>query len=258
MKLSVKPQLLKYLVLGAGGLGLILRILLYTTGTDAKGLLVSGHWAHVLLWLLTAIVAVGTFLLTRSIQGPERYQDCYPASVPAAAGALILGVMLLITTVSELSAVDSSLQILLTVLGFGSALSLGVVAYCRLCGAKPLFLFHAALCVYFALRMVCQYRSWSSDPQLMDYCFYLCAYVGLMLTAYQQAAFDADMGNHRALWLLSLLTVYLCCLSLKGTRDTMLLLCAGVWAFTNLTNLTVKTRRQRPSLNLDDLPQEEG
>ena len=125
---------------------------------------------------------------------------------------------------------------------------------CRMTGAKPPFPCHAALCVYFALRMVYQYRRWSSDPQLQDYCFTLFALMALMLSAYQQAAFDAGIGSHRALWFLSLAAVFLCCPAMYGSRDWVLLLTCGVWAFTNLTVLSGKTRRRRPAMKLDEEP----
>lgn len=252
MNISIKPEQLKYGVLGAGGLGLVLRIALYTTGTDEKGLLISGHWAHSALWLLTFAVFVLLALFCRKLQGPEEYRDCYPASSAAGIGGLLAAAVILITTIGEIGTLAGALGTVSTVLGFSAAVSLVLLAVCRMTGAKPLFLFHGVVCIYFALRMVCQYRYWSSDPQLQDYFFYLTAYVALMLTAYQQAAFDAGMGQHRRLWFLSLAAVYLCCLSLKGTRDTLLLLCAGIWAFTNLTSLTAKPRRQRPALVLDE------
>lgn len=257
MKISVKPENLKYLVLGAGGLGLTLRIALYATGIDEKGLLVTGHWAGIALWLLTALVAAGLFFLTRPIQGPQRYQDAHPVSVPAGLGALALAVVILITTIREMGTMDTRLMTVSTVLGFAAAAMMGFVTFCRLSGMKPIFLCHGVLCIYFALRMVSQYRYWSSDPQLQDYVFYLSAYVALMLAAYHQAAFDADMGKHSSLWLLSLAAVYLCCLSLKGTLDTLLLLAAGIWAFTNLTALTVKPKRKRPALILEEEARQE-
>ena len=99
--------------------------------------------------------------------------------------------------------------------------------------------------------MISRYQLWSSDPQLQDYCFYLTAYVALMLTAYHHAAFDARMGSHKALWLYSLAAVYLGCLSLKGNMDIALLLGCSAWAFTNLTCMTPRPRRKRPVLKLD-------
>lgn len=258
MKFSVKPQLLKYLILGTGGLGLVLRILLYTTGMDEKGLLITGHWAHIAIWLLTAVVAAAIFFFARPIEGPADYRDCYPVSLPAGVGALAAAAGILIASFSEISAAQMPVQKVVWIFGFVTAAALVLISLCRLMGAKSHFLLHAAVCIYFALRMVSQYQLWSSDPQLQDYCFYLTAYVALMLSAYHHAAFGADMGNHRALWMVSLAAVYLCCLSLKGTQDTLLMLTCGLWAFTNLTSLTLRPRRQRPALVLEEQESEEN
>lgn len=251
MKINVNPRLLKYLVLGAGGLGLVLRILLYTTGTDEKGLLIPGHWAGVCIWLLTAAVAAAIFFFTRALEGPKEYRDCCPVSIPAGLGAFAAALGILAASISEMGSAAVPVQRVTFIFGFLTAAALVVTGLCRLTGAKAHFLLHASVSVYFALRMVSQYQRWSADPQLMDYCFYLTACVALMLTGYHQAAFAAELGKHRSLWRLSLTAVYLCCLSMVGSRDTLLMLTCGIWAFTNLTSLNPRPRRQRPALILE-------
>lgn len=252
MKFTVKPNLLRILILGAGGLGLALRITLYATGIDGRGLLTEGHWAGIALWILTAAAAAVLLIFGRTITGPESYKESHPASLSAALGAFAAMIGIGVTTVREFSEFSSSLHLIVWGLGLVSAISMGCIGFCRLLGAKPHFLFHTSVCFYFALRMVSQYQYWSSDPQLQDYCFYLSAYVALMLTTYHHAAFDADLGKHRQLWSFSLASVYLCCLSLKGNMDIFLLLCCGAWALTNLTTLTTHPRRQRPALNFSE------
>lgn len=251
MKLSVKPNILKYLVLGAGALGLLLRFLLYATGMDEQGLLLRNHICSYLIGALNIAAAAAIWLLTRTVKGPELYRECYPTSIPAGVGCILAALGILITTLGELSAANST-QLLVTVLGFAAVLMLVLLSFCRLCGYEPFFLFYAVVCVYFAIRMVSQYRQWSADPQLQDYCYQLCACVGLMLTSYHHAAFGAGMGNHRRLWLFSLATVYLCCLTLAGPSGQLFYLSAGIWVFTNMTNLTAKPRRRRPTLNLEE------
>lgn len=132
------------------------------------------------------------------------------------------------------------------VLGFAAAASLLVTAYCRLCGSRPFFLLHTCVTVYFALTMVLRYRMCSADPQLMDYGFALCAYALLMLVAYHRAAFDAGMGSCRALWLTSLLAVFLCCTAAYAAHDAAELLACAVWALTGLPETGEKARRRRP------------
>jgi len=251
MKLNIKSNDLKLVTLSAGILGLALRIALYATGMDGRGLLIKNHWAAIALWLLTAAVIAALLVFGRTITGPEKYADAYPVSFSAAMGCFALTAGLAVTCVREFSEFSTRLHLVIWVLGLLCAVAMGFVGVCRLLGKKPYFLLHAALCIYFALRMVSQYRQWSADPFLLDYCFYLIAYVALMLSAYHHAAFDAEMGKHRALWFFSLASVYLCCLSWKGSRDSLLLLGSAVWAFTNLTTLTVRKRRIRPELKLD-------
>lgn len=255
MKLTFNTDRLKYLILGAGGLGLILRILLYATGIDGRGLLVADHWAHIALWIVTIAVAAAVFLLTRFLGGPTDYKAAYPVSFPAAVGAFAAMLGIAVTTGQEFAEFSSRLNLIVWVLGLCSVAAMGYIGICRLTGRKPYPLPHALLCLYFALRMVSQYQQWSADPQLQDYCFFLGAYVALMLTAYHHAAFDADMGSHKQLWLFSLASVYLCCLSLKGNMDLLLLAGCGIWAFTNLTSRTIF---QRPAPKADASTPEEA
>ena len=258
MKLTLKASHLKYLILGAGGLGLALRLALYATGIDGRNLLVAGHWASVALVALTIASAAAIFLFTRTLNGPTDHETAYPVSFQGAIGAFAAMLGIAVTSVSEFSEFSSSLHLIVWVLGVCSAISFGCIGVLRLTGGKSHPLLHALPCIYFALRMVSRYQLWSSDPQLQDYSYYLLAYVALMLTAYHHAAFDADMGAHRSVWRMGLASVYLCTLSLSSNMDTLLLLGCCAWAFTNLTNLTSSTCRQCPALTPEENgPQEE-
>lgn len=257
MKLTLKASHLKYLILEAGGLGLVLRLALYATGIDGRGLLVEGHWASIALWGLTFLVAAAIFLFTRTLDGPTDHETAYPVSFQGAIGAFTAMLGIAVTSVSEFSEFSSSIHLIVWVLGICSAVSFGCVGVLRLTGGKSHPLLHALPCIYFALRMVSRYQLWSSDPQLQDYCYYLLAYVALMLTAYHHAAFDANMGCHRSLWRLGLASVYLCTLSLSSNMDTLLLLGCGAWAFTNLTNLTSCPCRQSLALTPEENSRQE-
>lgn len=259
MKPNAKTEHIKHLILSAGLLGGLLRALLYLTGTDEKGLLIPWHWAHVGLWAVTAATAVGIVFLCRSIQGSEKYEHSFPVSAAGAAGCAFCAFGMLMSGISGLKNAASSLDVMVVVLSFASAAALGYVGVCRLTRAKPFLAAHAVVCVFLALRMVCQYRIWSSDPQLQDYCFHMAAHVGLMLTAYHFAAFDAGMGSHRKLWTLGLATVYLCLISLYRNQDMLFVLTCGIWVFTNLPSLSVPPRRQRPVMQaLEEETREEG
>lgn len=251
MKLNMKPKTLKFLILGAGLLGFCLRKLLYATGIDGRGLLVANHPCQIALWCLTAAVAAVLLFFGLRLKGSAVYKHCYPVSVSAAVGCLAAAAGIVFTVLPEFGDSSSVLEIFVWVLGLGAALAFVVIGVCRVARAKPYFLLHALICLYLSLRLVTKYQQWSADPQAQDYCFYLTAYIALMLTAYHQAAFDAAMGKHHLLWIFSLGSVYLSCTSLAGTQDTALLAGAALWAFTNLTNLNPRRQRQRPALHPD-------
>ena len=229
----VRWRILKYLVPVSGILGYLLRSTLYSSGMGEKGLLVTGHWAAVGLWLLTALTAGVLFLLPSKVQKQDG-QVAYPPSGISAAGAILAGVSFAICSIPN--PVGGNLAIAEVVLRFAGAGALACIGFCRFTGRKPFFLLHCIVCVYLALRMVCQYRVWCADPQLLNYCFQLGAYVSLMLFAYQLAALDASLPNHRKLWATGLAAVYLCSVSLPGSGEAFLLLCCGIWALTNLSN----------------------
>lgn len=243
MKLSVKPVLLKLLTLAASGLGLMLHVVLLATGIDEKGLLISEHWAGRGLWILTAAMVAIVFLLTRPIRGSARYRDAHPASVIAGIGAMVAAGTVAYTAFGEFA----MQSITITALSLATAICLAVIGICRIIHSQPNFLLHAVVSVYFAIRMVTQYQNWNSDPQVLDYAFYLGAYILLMLSAYQHATFDAGMGSHRDLWCTGLLAAFLCFVSLTSTVDTWLLLGCGIWSITNLTDLKIRRRMRTPS-----------
>lgn len=234
MKLSIKSEQLKYLIPAMGAVGLVLRVILYATGIDGRGLLEKGHWAEIGTGILTLLVLAAAFLATRSLPAAAAEAE-RPASVSAAIGAFAAMAGIGVTTVSEFAEFSSRLHLIVWLLGLGSAIALGCTGFCRLTGRKSSSLLSVVVCLYFALRLVSRYQLWSAVPQLQDYCFLLTAYAALMLTAYHHAAADAGTGNHRALWFYSLIAVYLCCLSLTERTEFLLMLGCGMWALANLT-----------------------
>ena len=227
---------LKYSVAAAGLLALGLRLVLLQTGVDSKGLLITGHWADTAVWLLTAAVIGVIFFFLRGCTGPASDAVAFPASTVRSIGCLLAGFGFLLSPSPAISA--SRLALAEPILRLLAAGAMVAVGFCRFRGKRSSVLFHGTVCLYLALRMVCRYQIWSSDPQLQHYVFYLGAHVALMLSCYQLAAFDADSGSHRGLWSWSLGAVYLCLAALPGCDDPFFLLCGALWMFSCLSSLT--------------------
>ena len=238
MKNIFSPKNLPLATLAAGIIGLLLRFWLLNSGTDEKGFLMPGHIADILVWALTAIVVITVLLCTRRLQQAAKYQFNFPKSAIGTIGCVLGAVGIAITSVAELASYDDTLALICAVMGLVGAVSLGYLGYCRQRGEHPNILCHTFVCLFLMVRLINQYRHWSSDPQLQDYCFQLLATVCLMLAAYHRATFDANIGKRRPHAIYHLCAVYFCCLSLTDTGSMAFYLGTGIWMLTDLCSLT--------------------
>lgn len=229
-------RLLPRLILIAGGLGLLLRIWLLRT--DAQGFLLPNPFAATVLILLTLGVVAGLFLLSRDWQAAAKYTYNFPANPIAALGTALAALSILIYSISLLGGVADSIDLLAGILGLASAAALGFCAWCRYLGKRPNFLFYLVTCVFFVFLLICQYRSWSVDPQVLDYAYPLLATVCLMLASYHRAAFTADQGKRSHYGFFALAAVFFCCVSLTSWMDIVLYLGTGAWMLTDICKLT--------------------
>ena len=234
MKIDLKFNQLPLLTLLCGGIGALLRLWQYGTGLDEDGLLLSGHPAGILALVLTAVVIGLLVWFTRNFVSQSKYSQQFPASTYGGVGTFTGAAGLLLTATVELVRQEVSFPLLTGLLGIAAAAALAFTGLCRLKGLRPNFLFHTVVCLYFVLRLISRYQTWSSDPQLHDYCFQLLATVCAMLFAYHRAALDMKTGERRRLVVLGLLGSYFCCLAVVESDAILLYLGLAAWMITNL------------------------
>ena len=237
MKFDLKYNQLPLLTLLCGSLGALLRLWLYGTGLDDGGLLQSGHPAGVLVLILTALVVCILLWFLRDFSVQDKYSRQFPASIMGGAGAFAGAVGVLLAAMVELIRLESGLSLLAGLLGIAAAAALAFTGLCRLKALRPNFLFHTAVCLFFVVRLISRYQSWSADPQLHDYCFQLLATVCAMLFAYHRAAHDLKNTNRRPLVAVGLLGTYFCCLSVVKSDGMLFYLALAAWMVTNLGTL---------------------
>ena len=237
MKKFLKPANLPLFVLAAGIIGIALRFWLLSTGIDNKGLLVTGHPAGILLWLLAGITAVVVILGCLPLAEANKYTFNFPPSPVGAVGEGILALGILAVSILSLLNAHDSLSTITSIAGLLSVIPLAFCAFCRFRGVKPMFLLHSLACIFWVLRLVSLYRVWSPEPQLQSYIFQLFANVFMMLSFYQRTAFDVGVGNRRSHAATHLATVFFCCLAMIGSQDWFLYIACALWALTDLCRL---------------------
>ena len=237
MKKYLKPDLLPLLALATGMIGMLLQLWQYVGGTDEKGLILRGHISAILLLILTVIVLALILLGTWNLREGNLYRFNFPASVPGCVGAGLAAVMIFVTAVGDIIAWRDVLILVTGLVGLAAGASMVFICLGRLRGRQVSFLFHLVVCVFLMLHLICQYRVWSGEPQMLSYCYPLLATVCVMLSAYQDAAFAGNFGNRRAHAALHLAAVYFCCLSLIGDHTPLFYLAMGAWMLTDMCRL---------------------
>ena len=252
MKKFFKSANLPTLVMGAGGIGLLLRLWLLSAGMEANGFLRLSHPANILLWIVVAIVLVGLFYLTKDLVAADKYDFNFPASGVSSWGLYIAACGIGFGAFVDAFSVTTGIQFLTTIMGLVTALMLALNGYFRRRGTIPSMMTHITISLYLVLRLISFYRAWNSDPQILDYCFPLLATSFLMLATYHRAAFDAHTGKRRPYAFCSLVAVFFSYLSLVGSENILFFMSAAVWMTTDLCSLI-----PMPGIKLFHYPRED-
>lgn len=244
MKRYLKPAFLPMAVLGAGVLACLFRLWLFALGKDDRGLLSVGNFPDAISWIITGVTIVFLFLVTRPLQGGNKYAHNFPASMPAALGMALAAVSFAITSFVDLSVGADALGTFSTILGFLSTTCLLLLAFFRMHGKHSNVLFHGIVCLYLMFHLVSHYRLWSSAPQLQTYGFELLAIVFIMLSCYQRTAFDVDKGNRRAYTFFSFAALFFCIASLPGCDNAAFFIGSAAWMYFTPCRLTPLAKKE--------------
>ncbi len=253
MKKLLSPKLLPLTVLGAGMVGMLLRLWYLLGGIDAAGLPIEGHIADILLTVLTVAVVAVIFLATWRLSQASKYSFNFPPSLAGCIGAIAAAVGAVWQAISVFPGGDW-LSVITGVLGLLAAVCLVFLGLYRLKGLRPTVLFHFTVCLFFALCLILQYRQWSGVAMIQSYSYPLLATVCLMLSCYQDAMFAASTGARRTHAFFHLAALYFCCISLVGDHSPFLYLTASVWMFTDLCRLTPMPRQRHSRPNREETP----
>ena len=248
MKKYLTPATLPWFTLVTGGIGIALRFWLLSS-MDTNGLLKASHPAGILLCVLTSITAAVVIYGCLSLVEASKYGYNFPPSPISAAGEGILALGVLLACIFSLLDSRDTLSMVTAIAGLLSVPMLLMCAFYRWKGTKPLFLLHGFICVFWILRLVSLYRSWSPEPQLQYYIFHLLANIFLMLSCYQRTAFDAGAGNRKAHAITHLAAAFFCCVSIIGSTYWYLYGAGALWAITDLCRMTPMPKKPKKGEN---------
>ncbi len=242
MNALCKPKYLPFAILGAGFTGLLLRVLLYTFGTDSQGLMPSAHPLHIACLLLAGLTAAYTALTVRKVRPRRR---AIPGGKYMVTSVIFTCLWFLAHGFSLWGQSVDSIDTLRVVLSFCVIPCFGYTGYCLVKGWRASFLVQGIICLFFALDMICRYRVWSGDPQLSNYVFHLFACACLILAAYYRTAFAVRLRSPRQQIFFSLMACFFCMLAFVGRDGSQFYIGGALWATQGL-GLLLPAPPQKP------------
>lgn len=251
MKRSEKNRILPWLAPVLGGLGMAAMWSVFTFGSDENNLILPFHISAITVWLLTAAMVAGLLFLLWDLQDTAGYRRLFPDSRLAALGILAAGVSILATVIESLTAMNEPIRILSGLLKIAAGVALLYLAWCRWKNVRGSFLAWAAATAYMLLRIMFEYRSWSTQPELLRYLFPLLASVSMALAMYHRTAFAFKMGSRKQFLFFSQFGAFCCLLSLPAAPAPFYLGMA-LWAMTDRCSL--KALKPRKTDTPEDTP----
>lgn len=231
-----RPKQVPALALCAGTVGIMLRLWLFFTGIDEKGLLQVGHPANAACYILTALTLFALFLCLRTVPGKVPYRGLFPPSPISAAGCWIAAAGIGFTVISDFSNATDTVAWVCALLGSLSVVALAALGLCRLKGWRPNPVCHSLVTLYLMLHLVYQYRHWNSETQVSTYFFRLLASVLLMLSAYHLAVFDAGAGKPKQCLFFRYSALFFCCVAI-WEESPVFYAAMALWILCDICNL---------------------
>ena len=203
-----------------------LRWLLFRNHTDALGLLETGTPVETGIFLLTGLCLVLFALAARRGWAGENKL--------AAPGQMLGGLGIFLTALGNSGQMAGAVGTLWKIMGLAAGICLIVQGVCTLKKRKAPFLLPLAVCVFFLLHLIDNYRGWSSQPQLQKYLFDLLGILSLTFFSYCDAARRISLGKPRTRIFSGLCAVYFCLAAIPGSPEfTVLYALCALWALTD-------------------------
>ena len=230
-----RPAVLAFTAVGAVA-GFLLRRWQLHSAFDEAGLVIRGSASSWVLGIVCAVLVVALAFLSRRLPRKSGYEESFSSGMPEMLISVIAAVLLLAGSALELlHGTTGKLALVVHFLGVCSALCILVTAMQRYRGVVPPVAVHILPCLYLVIKLIADFKQWSVDPAVLDYCFELFAAIAAMCAIYHLGGFCFDKGGRRisVFWCLSCLVFSVVALADGGLTHTLLIGGVGLWAGVN-------------------------
>jgi len=201
------------LCLTAAVCGGLLRLWSLTAGVDAGGVPIA-HISNYVMTICSAVIILGLLLVA------WRRNDTHAGHEAIVCGS---GGCILLMAAAALILVGSAMEFLealfsgagtgaavMCLLGVGGSVCCMVFASARRAGTPSHPLFALFPVVYLIVKLILNFKSWSVDPIILDYCVILLALIFTLLAFHRTAGFVLGAGRSRSTLFFAMAAVYFC------------------------------------------------
>lgn len=230
--------------LALGLLAFVLRLVQRAVSLGDDGL----HSAK-LLWplvVLTVLAVVFALLTALSLRPrPGFAANHVPSSVSLL--SLPASILLFVASAIRFFTLSGMEKWLTGCLGAVGAVCMCVITLQILQRKRPSFVIYAVMSVCLICKLIPDFRAWSVDPRISDYCFQLFAMIAMMCTTFQLSGFALDRGQRRGTVCLAILGVFFSCMSVAdgGLTAVLSYLSYGMFQYATLWQLLTATKKRR-------------
>lgn len=247
--------------IAAALLGSAMRVYFLKHAVDENGLVYRGSKLPLIMAVFIVLMLAAAALLLRPLDKRPTYFGNFSARplwlLPAAIAACAFFAGGLMSFLAATAVLDRWLAFA----AMAAGILLLVQTVFNYLGKKQSFLLLLLPCLWLIFKLIVDYKGWSKDAVLSDYCFMLLADITAMLSAYHLAGFSFDRGKRRltAFWC-SAATLF-CTVSLPDAflhgDYTALLIYLGLllWLLPSMLQLCIS--RSEPEAPADEVPPEQ-
>lgn len=213
---------------------------------DETGYIVAGAEKGGFAWFCLAVLALfaaySFFLRPRKKYPAIAVRGPVPLTLTlAAAAAMTVGCVAMAMELEQMS------DLLLAAGGIVTAICWVVVGLDRYRGRQIPAALLMVPALYYAVELICNFRYWSRDPQILDYCYDLLALISVMCATYHLGGFCFDKGGRRICTFFCFSGIFFSAAALAdgGLRSIALNGASILWLLVNLSALLRPARKRR-------------
>lgn len=195
MRAKTNRNLILYLLIGDGAAGFLLRHWQQTSAFDEAGLVIPGSPSVWVLSIFALVITVLIAVVSLGMRPRSVYTESFSSGTPEMVVTVLSGALLLAGCVAAM--VQGQRTMPVTVLGVAAAAAIVVIGLQRQRGVVPPAVVHLIPCAYLIVALIVDFRHWSVDPTVLDYCFDLFAAIGAVCAMVNLMGFCFDKGRRR-------------------------------------------------------------